>query len=176
MLELLGQKDESIQLMEARYASLEADAAGLKEQLASLEAELRARETHIRDLETASTPDSALWAHLGTALRPGMRGSLGGLRASLQEREAMLERVGQASHARESETAVLQARVAELEQALAGAPRSAASLAEELAKVCAERDSAQTACKVWSMGCISPPRCSAAGCCLASCDAGSGYY
>eukprot|EP00873_Tetraselmis_striata_P027154 jgi/Tetstr1/447418/TSEL_034852.t2 len=115
VLELLGQKDESIQLMEARYASLEADAAGLKEQLASLEAELRARETHIRDLET--------------------------------EREAMLERVGQASHARESETAVLQARVAELEQALAGAPRSAASLAEELAKVCAERDSAQTACK-----------------------------
>lgn len=85
MLELLGQKDESIQLMEARYASLEADAAGLKEQLASLEAELRARETHIRDLETASIPDCALWAHLGTALRPGMRGSLGGLRASAGE-------------------------------------------------------------------------------------------
>jgi hypothetical protein len=72
-----------------------------------------------------------------------------------QEREAMAERVGQLAHERESETQALRAKVAELEQASRGAPRSAGSLAEELVKVCGERDAAEAARKV--SGTVTPP-------------------
>jgi chromosome segregation ATPase len=54
VLELLGQKDESIQLMEARHNWLEQEAAGLRVQAQAMEEELSARNEDIKRLEKVS--------------------------------------------------------------------------------------------------------------------------